>query len=381
MTKFSGRIIAIIIMITVVTFLFSSAVGYALDSSIENRFVGTPIAETTFANLSSAEPGSVMFPGSVIEVSEEFISMRVNFTESELCNHTDASSSALLFMSQFAYLTQLNFTLDEGWTRLESGKWTLRFYSPSADVYVGVNAFTCTVLRFAVRWVGPSPYVREVDSSILSISEVELAAAQFLLQNNISLSIHSQYIPAVLKHDIQYLTHNVFAIRFFESINNTLIEGNVISIILDILTGNVVDFSYQWVYVEGIPTEDIIDNTSGINYALAYIEQESNSGNTRVAYSILLFKDFGSVELMSYSLCRAIYTDNSEFGVVYVNAKSGEIISTLQTGLISEFIENTRLDLLSLIMPVSLTMIFAIAAFAITNHLVKEEMPVIKNSR
>jgi hypothetical protein len=150
----------------------------------------------------------------------------------------------------------------------------------------------------------------------------------------------------------------------------------MISIHLDPQTGLVVDFSYQWTYIEGIPTEEIVEKAEGENFALSYISQESNLINVQVSYSTLLFKDFGSTDLISYKLCWAIYTDSSEFGVVYVNAKSGEVISTDQYGVISEFIDNTRLNLIFVLIPISLSIISATAAFIAVNYYVGKRLPI-----
>lgn len=359
---------AILVILTLVAFSTSTVLGYALDSSLENRFIGTSITETSFSNIASAESSLVMFPGSAIQTAEESITMEIVYNDSELANLTDAADAALLFMEQFEYIASMNFTLDENWGRLESGKWTLRFNGTSADVYVSVNAVTCTVREYHISWYGPSPYVRDVDSRILSIHDIELATVRFFEQNNFSLSVHSYYITATLENNIRYLTHNVYVVRFFEVVNNTLIDGNVIAVYLDVLTGDVVSFVYQWVFINEIPTSGIIDKAQGINRALDYINQESNERFYRITHTALLFKNFGSYKSISYSLCWAVYTDNSEFAVIYVNAKNGEIISTEDYAIISAFIDNTRLDLVSVVLPFVLSISVALIAYSTVNH-------------
>ncbi len=366
--QFSDRIIAILVLLSVIAFSLSTVFGYALDSSLENRFIGTSITETSFANLSSTESNTAMFPGSAIQTTEDSITMEISYNETDLVNLTDAVSCALLFMEQFEYIASMNFTLDEGWARLESGRWTLRFIGTSADVYVGVNAVTSTVRSYHISWYGPSPYVRSMDSSILNIQDIELATVRFFEQNNLTLSANSHYITATLENNIRYLTHNVYVVRFFEVVNNTLVDGNVIAVYLDVLTGDVVSFSYQWVFINEIPTSGIIDKTQGINHALDHINQESNERFYRITHAALLFKNFGSYKSISYSLSWAIYTDHSKFAVIYVNAKNGEIISTEDNAIISAFIDNTRLDLVSLVLPFVLSIPLAILAYSITKH-------------
>ncbi len=360
--------VAILVLLSLVAFSISTVLGYTLDSSLENRFIGTSITETSFADIASAESSLVMFPGSAIQTTEDSITMEIVYNESELANLTEAADVALLFMEQFEYIASMNFTLDENWGRLESGQWTLRFNGTSADVYVSVNAVTSTVRSYHISWYGPSPYVRDVDSSILSVHDIELATVQFFEQNNFSLSVHSYYITATLENNIRYLTHNVYVLRFFEVVNNTLVDGNVIAVYLDVLTGDVVTFMYQWVYINEIPTSGIIDKAQGINRALDYINQESNERFFRITHTVLLFKNFGSYKSISYTLCWTVYTDSSEFAVVYVNAKNGEIISTDDYAIISAFIDNTRLDLVSLVLPFVLSIPLAILAYSITKH-------------
>jgi hypothetical protein len=363
-------IIAILILLSLSAFSISTVFGNALDLSLENRFVGQSINETIFANISSSEPSTVMFPGSPIQITEDSITMEIADTEADLVNLTDATESAILFMNQFEYIASINFTLDENWCRLVSApaRWTLRFYNTVASVYVSVNAITCSVIAYSIRWIGPSPYVRNVDSSILSVHGIELATLRFFEENNFTLSSHSHYITATLEYNIRYLTHNVYAVRFFEVVNNSLVDGNVIVFYLDVLTGNVVSFSYRWIYIDEIPTDGIIDKTLGKEYALDYINQESNERFTRITHTALLFKNFGSSKSISYFLCWAVYTDNSEFAVVYVNAKNGEIISTEDHAIISAFIDNTRLDLVSIVFPFVLSISVGLIAYSTVNH-------------
>jgi hypothetical protein len=366
--QFSKRIIVELVAISLVVFSLSTLMGYALDVSLENKFVGTPIAETHFADLSSPEPSRAMYPGAPVQTTEGSISMEIVYNESDMMNLTDAVSSALLFMDQSEYIKSLNFTLDQGWTRLESARWTLRFNSSSTDVYVAVNAITGAVTSFSIRWYGPSPYVRDVDSSILSIHDIELAAVQFFEENNLTLSSNSHYITATLENDISYLTHNVYVVRFFEVVNNALVDGNVVAIYLDVLTGDVVKFSYQWIFIDEIPTSGIIDKAEGNNNAIAYMNQESDERFYRISYTVLLFKDFGSYKSPSYHLCWAVYTDHSRFAVIYVNAKNGVIISAEEYAIASSYFDNTRLDFVSLVLPFVLSLSGAILAYSIANH-------------
>jgi hypothetical protein len=372
MPRFEKRLLSVLVLLSFAAFLISSAFGSALDLSLGNTYVGSPIAETSFANLTSTEPSVAMFPGSPVQTTEDSIFMHIVYNESELANLTEAVDSALLFMDQFDYLSSLNFTLDDVWSRLESAEWSLRFYSANADVYIGVNAVTCSIDEYHISWIGPSPYVRNLDSNILSAHDIELATIAFFEQNNLILSPHSYYVPATLENNIRYLTHNVYAIVFFEVVNGTLVSGNVIEVYLDVLTGAVVSFDYQWVYIDEIPTSGAMDKSLANDYASEYINQESAGSNYRVTRTVLMFKNFGSLGTISYTLCWAIYTDNSEYAVVYVNAKSGDIISSEQYVGLSSFLDNTRIDFASVVFPFILSVPLALAAFMIANYLGKK---------
>jgi hypothetical protein len=364
-----NRIVVVLVLLSITTFSLSTAFGVVLDQSLGETYAGIPIAATPFAGISSAEPSVAMFPGSPIQITEDSISMQVSYNESELANLTEAVESSLLFMNQFEYIASLNFTLDEGWSRLESAKWLLRFCSANADVYIGVNAVTCSVDEYHVAWIGPSPYVRTLNNNILSVHDIELAAVSFFRQNNLTLSMLSYYIPAELEYSIGYLTHNVYAVRFFEVANRTLVVGNVIEVCLDVLTGDVVSFNYHWVFVNEIPTSGVIGKSLANEYAVEYLKHESTDLDYRITRTALLFKNFGSYRAISYTLCWAVYTDNSEYAVVYVNAKSGEIIDSMQYVSLSSFLDNTRVDPASVMLPFMLSIPLGLLAYVLANHM------------
>lgn len=370
MPRIEKKLLSVLVLISLSSFFVSTAFGFVLDQSLGNTYVGSPIVETFFVNLASTAPSVAMFPGSPVQTTEDSISMHVTYNESELANLTEAVDSALLFMDQFEYISSLNFTFDEVWSKLGSAQWSLRFHSASADVYVSINAVTCSVDEYHVSWIGPSPYVRSSDSNILSVNDIELATISFFEQNNLTLSARAYYVPAELEYNIRYLTHNVYAVYFFEVVNGTLIDGNVIEVYLDVLTGAVVSFSYQWVFVNEIPTSGVMDKSLANEYALEYINNESTNLDYRITHTVLLFKSFGS---SGFTLCWAVYTDNSEYAIVYVNAKSGDIISSTQYAALSSFLDNVRVDLASIVLPFILSVPLALAAYGITNHLERKK--------
>ena len=365
------RITMIFVLILISAFSLSTALGYALDSSLENTYAGAPIAETPFANISSTEPDEAMIPGSAVRATPNGVSMDVVYNESELVNLTQAVDAAKVFLAQFDYIPPMNFTPVEPWSRLESGRWILRFNATIMDVFVSVNAVTCAVLSFATDWydwVSPSPYARSLNSSIMDIPEIEQAALRFFEQNGITLSAHSYYVTASLEYSTRFLTHNVYALRFFEVINNTLVHGNVVSVYLDVLTGEVVHFTYVWVFVNDIPTSGIIDQGLAGRLALAYVTDKHGTGFYRVTHTVLEFIRFGS-----YLLCWVVYTDDPYYGGLYVNAKTGEIVDVMGVhAFLSPFVGNVNVDLIAIVVPFVLSVPLAIVAYLMTNHLIKK---------
>ena len=215
MPRVNKELTVIMIAIVLITFSVTTAFGSVLDSTLGTQFSGSAITGTQFANISSTEPNGAMFPGSEIYSTDDSVSMEISY--SVTANLTDAVDSAISFMNQFDYIRLLNLTFDENWSRLNlnSLRWSLRFQSSSAEVYVGVNAITGSVVEYHIKWIGPSPYVRTIDSNTLSVEAIEIMALRFFEQNNLTLSTHSYYVPATLEYEIMYLTHYVYALHFF----------------------------------------------------------------------------------------------------------------------------------------------------------------------
>ena len=369
----------IFVLILISAFSLSTALGYALDSSLENTYAGAPIAETPFANISSTEPDEAMIPGSAVRATPNGVSMDVVYNESELVNLTQAVDAAKVFLAQFDYIPPMNFTPVEPWSRLESGRWILRFNATIMDVFVSVNAVTCAVLSFATDWydwVSPSPYARSLNSSIMDIPEIEQAALRFFEQNGITLSAHSYYVTASLEYSTRFLTHNVYALRFFEVINNTLVHGNAVSVYLDVLTGEVVHFTYVWVFVNDIPTSGIIDRGLAGRLALDYIVDKHGIGYYRVTHTILEFMRFGSYKSPTYILVWIVYTDDPYYGGLYSNAKTGKIVDVMGGGLgsLSSFVGNSNTDLVAVVLPFVLSVPLAVAAYSTTSWFLRKRM-------
>jgi hypothetical protein len=366
MAKFNPnrRTILSLVAMFVMAIVIPIVAGNALDASIVTQFVGVPIADTPFSEESSPVASSLMLPGTNISRSEDSVSMSINYSDYEMINLTQAAESVLIFVNQFEYLQDANLTLDEGWSILDAAEWRFRFIGDHMDLYAAVNAISSSVTSFHVSWVGPSPYVRELDSMTLQVQDVELSALEFLKTNNITLSHNSYYISPKIEYNIRYLTHYVYSMRFFEVINQTRVDGNTVSIHLDVSTGWVVSFNYQWTFINEIPTHGIITKETAKTNAIEYIVEHSDNAEIfNVVFTTLLFTNIASDKSPVYQLCWAVHTDHSQFSAIYINAINGDTAAVYQYLIGSSFIRDTTIDPLSMLLPFLASAPIAIIAY------------------
>ncbi len=376
MAKFNPnrRTILSLVVMFVMAIVSPIVAGNALDASIATQFVGVPIADTPFSEESSPVASSLMLPGTNISRSEDSVSMSINYSDYEMINLTEAAESVLIFVNQFEYLQDANLKLDENWSRLEAAEWTFRFVGNQMGLYATVNAISGSVTSFIVRWTGPSPYVRELDSMTLQVQDVELSALEFLKTNNITLSHNSYYVSPKIEYNIRYLTHYVYSIRFFEVINQTLVDGNIVSIHLDVSTGWVVSFNYQWTFINEIPTHGIINKERAKTNAIEYIFEHSDSTEIfNVVFTTLLFKNLASYDSPVYQLCWAVYTDHSRFGAIYIDAINGNTAAAESYAMASLFIRDTIIDPLSMLLPFLVSAPIAIVAYMGVSHRIRKK--------
>ena len=376
MAKFNPnrRTILSLVVMFVMAIVSPIVAGNALDASIATQFVGVPIADTPFSEESSPVASSLMLPGTNISRSEDSVSMSINYSDYEMINLTEAAESVSIFVNQFEYLQDANLKLDENWSMLYAAEWTFRFVGNHMDLYASVNAISGSVTSFIVRWTGPSPYVRELDSMTLQVQDVELSALEFLKTNNITLSHNSYYVSPKIEYNIRYLTHYVYSIRFFEVINQTLVDGNIVSIHLDVSTGWVVSFNYQWTFINEIPTHGIINKETARTKAVEYIVEHSDNAEIfSVVFTTLLFTNVAMLKSPVYKLCWAVYTDHSRFGAIYINAVNGNTAAVYQYLIGSSFIRDTTIDPLGLLLPFLAGGPIAIAAYIGVSHRIRKK--------
>jgi len=278
--------------------------------------------------------------------------MSLDYSQYPKISLLNATESALLFLFQHPYLTNENLSLDEGWTRLDPTIWVLRFIGDSMYVYMGVNAFSGKVSSFQVIWEGPSPYVREYNgTSLLSVSEIEEKGVEFFQIYNYSLETHTRYLGPEIEYDTSYMSHYVYHLRFFNVINETIVRGNGVSLHLDLLTGEVVSFIYQWTHVSNIPVQHAVSSSTAEEVVSSYLANTEDSSDYRISTSILLFQNLRGDDVNGYRLVWAVNVAGGTVGTVYVDAVSQEVLVQLEYVLTSSFVKNPqiRLDLLVLV--------------------------------
>jgi len=335
-------LIALVISGLAIPFLVISVTGSLGHSA---GYIGQPIAETSFAALASSEADPVMLPGGHIDSSQESVRMRVDYDDLEALNLSEATDAAVQFMSHISYLSNVSTTLDTGWVRLESAKWVLRFLAPDLYIYISVNAISGKVMSFVPRWQGPSPnpYVRDQNESrYIGLDEIEGYALEFFEFNNYTLSEHSLLSGPSVEYG-QFLSRYVYSFRFFHVVNQTRVWGNVVSLHLDVETGEVVSFIYQWTHVPSIPIERIITRASAEKAAVSHVGDSTNITDFRVIFTELVFVNMALTS--EFRLCWVVSIDHPTVAAVAIDAVSGDTLTEWIYVLSSSFVEVTEVGL------------------------------------
>ena len=120
--------------------------------SHQTRIDGIPVLNSVFAELVEAEPDSVVFPQFPVIETETSITMESDYDGLETVNESVAVITALEFISRIWYLSEINFSLNTGWTNLDDGSWHLKFNGADMDTYLAVNTISGKVNSFVSVW-------------------------------------------------------------------------------------------------------------------------------------------------------------------------------------------------------------------------------------
>lgn len=313
------------------------------------EFSGEPIEDTAFVNISSSDYNTAMLPGGDIMADDGGVRLIMDYSNHEKINQTTAIESVLLFSKNLSYLEGRNVTLDTGWTLLGPTGWTFRFLGTDFDIYAVVNAFTGIVKYFKTDWQGPSPYVRDFNgTNPMTQGEIEERALVFFQSYGFSLHESAMYQNPVVEYDISFLSHYVYSLRFFNVINETLILGNVVTLNLDIESGEMVGFSYSWTHIPNIPIHDSIERQEAEKVVENYINSLPTAVDFRIDSSVRVFKNF-KYSILDYHLTWAVSVTSERYGTIHVDAINQDILAVYETVSASPYLQQVRFQIIELI--------------------------------
>jgi hypothetical protein len=280
--------------------------------SHEVVFEGTPIADTIFSEVVSERPDPAMLPGGPVNRTKDTLYLRADYSPLITVNLTGAINRARNFMSGVTYLANRTINLVySDYTEFPQATWYLKFNVRHTDLYAGVsvNAISGKIVSYdPIGWYNLSnPYVKDPNTThILDTSAVEASALEFFKTMNYTLSPYTMVLPPVLETEPYYFSESQFTIRFYCVMNDTLIDGNEISLHLDIETGEVLSFYYSWTYFRQIPSEGVISVRSAEQAARSYINGFSDFPAVRFTSSMLTLRQKG-VDLVNESNFRLMW--------------------------------------------------------------------------
>jgi hypothetical protein len=316
----------------IIPLLAVHVVGYPTHGVILR---GVPVLDSIFAELVELEPDPVVYPQSPVVETETSIRMESNYNNLVKVNESEAYSVALGFLSRIWYLSEINISedsVDGGWTILDDGVWSFRFFGESAELYVSVNAISGRVKEFTSIWYNDSPFIPDTNESCFASStKLEQFAFDFLNQFNYSLSPYARYVgPTLVYSHIHH--HDVFQISFFNIVNDSLIWQNGIHLYLDVNASAIVEFIYEWVHIDAIPTESIISLEEAERSAVDYFRDTESVFEIRS--TVLAFERMWSPSGYEYRLGWIVYINSSDVAAMHIDAKSGTLYNTALYGLL-----------------------------------------------
>jgi hypothetical protein len=284
---------------------------------------GTPVNETSFADLVSSIPDPVVFTQYDVQ-SDVSVHMRAEYKGLETVNESAAIAISMDFLERIPYLSEANLTINEGWTLLDNGVWGFQFHGVNGSVYVSVNAISGKIISFSSN----NEFLPQTQEGVLSIADYEQIAQEFLLEFNYTLSEHARYVGPKVEYNRVYW-RDMCTLIFYNVVNGIYIEGNGVFFALEPDTGALVEFGYRWVQIDDIPLEDTISSEYAMSKALAYVSNHTGPSGVsvtyRVTYTVMMFEHMWTPLGHEYRLGWIVYlTSNpSTITSVHIDAMSG----------------------------------------------------------
>ncbi len=299
--------------------LVVQVVGYPSHQATSQ---GVPVLDSVFADMVESEPDTVMFPAHPIVETDVSITMKSDYDDFLQVNESSAVSTALDFVSRIWYLSDMNVSYDNA-GGLDDGSWHLRFLGEDLRINVDVNAISGKVNYFSSVWpIGHSPFfLNQTESHFASTTKLEDLVYDFLDQFNYTLSPFAQYVGPTFVYDY-ILHHDVFKISFYNFVNGALIEYNGVHLFADVEASAILRFSYHWIHIDTIPTEDIISPERAEQSAIAYLEGPMNLTEYEIQATGLVFERVGTHPGHEYRLGWVVIIKSDFVASIHIDAKS-----------------------------------------------------------
>ncbi len=177
--------------------------------------------------------------------------------------------------------------------------------------------------------------------------EIEGHALVFFQSYGFNLHESAMYLDPVVEYDISFLSHYVYALRFFNVINETLVRGNVVTLGLDIESGEMVEFSYSWTHIPNIPIHNSIESQEAERVAENYVNSLPTTTYTRIDSSVRVFTNLGTSTILDYRLAWAVSVTSDIIGTVYVDAIDQDILSVMERVIASPYLQHVIFQIIA----------------------------------
>ena len=310
------------------------------ETSHEITLSGVPIQNTTFAGLISDTADPVFLPAGPLVSNSGGVTMTIEEQiDHPLISREEAEQIGIDYFCQFPYMSNVTLNPDAFWNELrDKPYYSLRYSVGQYEFYAGVNAMTGRVVGFSPHWSVLMQFNTSVDSSILSLEAIEEKAYDFLVYNNYTLSSNMRVKGPTLEIDTVLHNFPAYRLGFLCAINGCLIQGNYLSMLLSIKSGEVIRFSYHWRNVTQIPVEHVVSAIQAERAARSHLSGTLHAVDFDITSSSLQFYTIHSYPVVIFQLCWVIDISHEQYGSIIIDATDLEVLAVSQYGLAEELV-------------------------------------------
>ncbi|MGY5881516.1 MAG: hypothetical protein RTV31_14790 [Candidatus Thorarchaeota archaeon] len=297
--------------------------------SHEKPLPGVPIQDTVFAGLVSNESDPVFLPAGPILSENNSVKMTIEDSVSEpKVSKAEAEQIGIDFIHQFPYMMNVTLEPDAFWNELrDKPYYSLRYFVGEYGFYAGVHAMTGRVISISPHWSVLLQYNTSVESSILSLQEVEEKAYEFLEYNNYTLSKYVRVVGPILEEDTILKDFPSYSLNFLCAVNGCLVRGSGLSMLLSIKSGVVIDFMYVWRNVTQIPIANAVSAIQAERAANIYLNETLDVIDFNIISSSLQFYTIQSYPDVIFQLCWVVDISHELYGPLIINAIDLEVLA------------------------------------------------------